>query len=312
MGWKYRNKKNMNFSICIFGDVNVDVFTSLEAERDFKLDDPFLKHILKKVEWLPGGTGTIIANAAMKIGFKRVRLIAKVGADKENPMELDIGGKFIRDFLQKRQIEFHGVLTPLLSTGTVLILYLPDDRRIMIADAGANKSFTMTDLSDEIANAVAQSDFFFVSGYSLLIPERLDAVKKMMEIARENKKIVILDLVPHEIYNHISIEAFHRIMSDVDLIISETNTIKRFLYNQQDIKEFKKTPLREIGEKTLKLCNVAILRPDNYCQYLMDSKGMFLKINTRYETLTAEEKRGFSESLSLSTIVNYYGKTGNL
>lgn len=151
-----------------------------------------------------GGGAVQFALAARQAGFRPVALVGKVGGTEEvGALRPDPAGDRVRSVL-----EAHGV-TALWSlgrgeeTGRAVVVFGPDDRRVMVSDPLANATLEPAELTLEMRAAVRAADLVHVAGYVLLQPARRAAVLELMEEARAAGATVAFDLVPHDLFRYL-------------------------------------------------------------------------------------------------------------
>lgn len=293
----------MKINATIIGDIAIDIITNIE---NIGLEDADkLEHVAADISCKPGGTGTMFALAARKQNYGKVQLIGKIGATPVNKQSPDVMGQFILRELKSADIECVFSLDKERSTGIVTITYLSHNRRVMIASAGANSTFSGNDISEPMHNAITNSNILFVSGYALLSPDRAKAVIQLMQLAHENNKMVLLDLVPHEIYQYIDVQLFESATKHVHVLVTNIHTINHFLHMDINNTDLDKS-IFKIAKILLEKHNALILRTNIYYQYLFDRQGLIESSSTRYEELAIESRRGFSEYLTIRMIQGHY------
>lgn len=293
----------MSPSICILGDVMLDIVTYLNSADS--TESIKLKNIPNKIDLLPGGTGIMFAKASVEEGFDTVHLIGKIGASSENKNQADLAGKLLAKELTKLGINTVLPLDSKNRTGTTMITYFVDGKRLLVADNGANHNFDENDITPEMIATVSNSDMLFVSGYSLLEPKRAKAIKILTEIARSKKKIVILDVVPHTIYRHMSKANFLSLTLFVDVIIAEYNTMRRLLFNGEgDINPSSMT-VEYMAQELLRSYLAVIIQPSFICQYFADRNGVIEERTTRIEEYTIEQHRGLADRIIASLLYRH-------
>ncbi len=294
----------MSLSLCIIGDINVDIITDITQIFGGDFDAiARAKHVAAPIEWSPGGTGALMAVAAIERGIHNVYLIGKVGADVYDTGSSDLAGRYLVSWLERCGVRLLLSHDPRNQTGMVMMTFSSQDRRIMVANAGANRTFCEEDINVAIQDAVASVDMLFVSGYSLLVPERAAAVRSLMRLAHGQQTFVVLDVVPHQIYMDIDSDDFISLLKYVDLIVSEVNTLKRLLFANDDQFEVDCIGLLQLWKRLSRVCIAAILRPDNNHQVLFGLDNDPILTQTNYSQLTASLRRGFSERLTLDVLV---------
>lgn len=117
-----------NYSCVVFGDINIDYVADLSEFPFHKIDNACINSsILTNI----GGNATFFAEAALEAGFHSVKLFCSLGKD--------IAAENVKIYFKDKKIELISSIDN-EETGKVLILYQPDDKRILVADRGANKN----------------------------------------------------------------------------------------------------------------------------------------------------------------------------
>jgi sugar/nucleoside kinase (ribokinase family) len=160
----------------------------------------------------PGGDGLLFAIAAKEVGFAPSTLIGKIGGriDKNELLLPDLPGSMIIEFLNQSGIVPLLALAPNIETGHVFLNYYASDWRLMISDPLANKTFSPEDISTEIDGIIRQADLFFVSGYMLLTSTSRAAAIMLMSRAKSHGGRIVVDLVPHTFYKHMSLKELRK------------------------------------------------------------------------------------------------------
>jgi sugar/nucleoside kinase (ribokinase family) len=287
-------------SICIIGDLMLDVVTHLDHSDPMKFED--LKQVTNAVEMLPGGTGVMAALAATQQGFSEVSLIGRIGSSSDG--KPDFAAQIILNELNQAGVQSMLSKDTTLSTGTVMITYFSQDRRILVGDKGANGSFTMEDITPSLLRKVATADILFVSGYSLLVAEQARAIVRLTEEAKKHGRVVVLDVVPHKIYETINSLLFTAYTQHVGVLVSEINTIKRLFLETT----FHRTigDEREIAKHLLQRYDAVILRSNNDRQVIFNKIGLIKEMITGYSEAEATQQRGYLDCLTMRSIFEYH------
>lgn len=205
--------------VVTFGNIMVDYICDLttiplaEFNRNLESNATIFSHIAIE----PGGGGLQFAIAAKEVGFARSTLIGKIGGRVDNNGQLapDLPGSVVIDFLNQSGIVPLVVIDPNIETGRVFLNYIASDRRLMIADPLANRTFSPEDISTEMDDIVRQANLFYVSGYSLLHPTpRATAIELMCRTKRCGGRVAV-DLVPHTFYKHMSLTELRGYIGDL-------------------------------------------------------------------------------------------------
>jgi len=291
-------------SICVIGDVMLDVVTSLEPYSLDEVRD--LQHVRRPIDLLPGGSGAMFALAAVGEGFEDVRLLAKVGADAKGETEADVAAQLVLKQLERQGIETYTALDHETPTGTVIIMYLPGEERLLVAEAGANSRFCPADVNPAMERAVQDADVLFVSGYGLLDDVRAQALVHLMREAREAGALVVLDVVPHSIYKLMNLEAFLALTASVHVIAAEVNTMKRLFLLGADRLPESDAPIAKLADRLFDYYDAAILQPELARQVVVDRRGIIETLETGSGRLSPHQLRGFSERMIARSLLKHY------
>lgn len=287
-------------SICILGDIMLDIVTHLDHIDSIAFEN--LSHVPNSIEMLPGGTGVIAALSAIQKGFSEVSLIGKIGCLSNG--KPDIAAQIISNELNQAGVKSIFSKTRNYSTGKVMITTFNQDRRILVADKGANGSFTMEDITPLLLRKVAISDVFFVSGYSLLVPTQAQAIIRLTQEAKENGRVVVLDVVPHEIYNTVNNLLFAQYTQNVGVLVSGTNTIQRLF--PETMPYASPEDEKRMAERVLSHYDAVILRSNNERQIVLNRGGFRHEMTTGYSEAELTQRRGYLDRLTMRSIFEYY------
>jgi len=289
----------MAISICVMAGVMVDIVTSLPDSLEVYKETE--QWIPSEMEWHVAGAGANIAIAASSIGFSPVFLISKIGLQLDG--QPDIAARFILDKLNKYNIKVLYAGDQSIITGTNMIIYRGENKRLIIADNRFEVSLNSTDISPEIIAAATQSDILFVSGYSLMSKSSAQATLLLMrEVSRRGGSIA-LDVVPHKIHKHLSLEEFREYTELVDILITELNTI-RHLYPSVAASE--KEEIEKISSVLLKSQKMVILRTAQNMQYIFGSDGLSKAAKIDFPVGDVKQKRGFWDIESVRALIDHY------
>lgn len=289
-------------SICFLGDLTFDIVTHLSQLKMESLN--FSRYERNEIEFAVGGTALNPAVSASHLGFKKVFIISKIGQNKSG--EIDIPGQNILNCLIKNDI------VPVLSyskssgTGKTLLVYFEDDQRLLIADRGANNTFSVEDIDNEQLETIKKSDIFFVSGYWLMNPSQAEASVELMREASYAGKTVVLDVVPHQIYKILDTSTFLKYTECVTSIISETNTVARifpelnsYIDSDSESSEIPKIIFNKYHYKNL------ILIPNNDLFLICDRSSIKRKV-TGYSGIKPHQKRGYLDKVLIKILLESY------
>lgn len=179
----------------VFGDVICDLTGDLECADSLARGEEY--ETASAITEDIGGGGVQFAIAATKYLAGEITVIGKVGGRG------DATATHAIDLLEKHGVRTAFAVDPLMPTGRAMITYLPDNRRFMISDTGANGSLETKDLTPAMTDAVVRAQLVYVSGYALVQPGRRAATMSLLRTAREHGAEVALDLVPHELDRYV-------------------------------------------------------------------------------------------------------------
>jgi GTP cyclohydrolase II len=212
-----------NYDLAIFGDVNMDVI--VRNKVSIKFADLKENGIVnwEPIDDRPGGTGLNFAYFAKQAGYNPF-LIGKIGSDS--------AGRFLMDWLIKEEIAMGLSVSEEFPTGRAVIVRDSKDIRLLVdnhKNANLDLNCKEVRLNSDI---IADAKFAYISGYALNDREanRFKAALEFMKIAAESKKTkLVFDLVPHRIYEKFDLTEFSELTKDVDILIFEVPTMRRFL-----------------------------------------------------------------------------------
>lgn len=211
-------------SLCIIGDLMLDVVTHIPGLSLGSIKDPKGLTTPQQISTYAGGTGVHLAVEGVKQGFAPVAVIGKIGMINGKP---DITARLIIEELNALPLQLHLAEDLQSPTGTAMITFLAGNERLLVYSRGANGSFCVQDITEAMYTTVSSSDIVFVSGYTLLVPDQAKAIVQLLEAARKRGKLTVLDVVPHKIDEFLSLEQFLNIAQHIDVLVSETGTLKR-------------------------------------------------------------------------------------
>lgn len=252
---------------------------------------------------LPGGSGLNFAAFAAEAGY-RCLLLGKAGNDS--------AGSAITTWLQARGIEVPREWTATAPTGKAMILRDSAGIRLVINNRhNANHELTVDDVARSDAE-LASCRVAYVSGYCISDPHssRYDAAVQAMARAKSgaHAPAVVLDVVPHRIYERLTFEQFRKCTRHVDILISEVATARRFLSLGSMAEVIDEAIARETAERIAVYYPRIMLRyGSSGCdqQVLADvATGSLVHQATGHAN--AADKRGFGDRLALSALAHFF------
>lgn len=222
-------------TFCVVGDIFDDYIADLTA--DYRCIEYIGRgsgyDVASGVAHEVGGAGLQFAIAAVECGVGNVTLIGKVGGAA--PDLLDMGGYRAKSYLDSRHVQSFLATDVMRHTGRAIISYLPEGRRLMISDVGANATLCLDDLTDSMYDAVAESDLLYVSGFSLVQRERREATLALVKHAKSHGVVMAFDVVPHELDRYIEPSMVVTVvMGSADWVFAEASTARRLLQLGQE------------------------------------------------------------------------------
>jgi len=293
--------KTQQPSICIVGDITYDTAVYLDYLNIQELTDSIYERA--KINQALGGTAVHPAIAASRLGYTNVSLISCIGVDPVSD-EPDLAAQAILTYLKHHNIFLYLKRVSEFESGKTLMVYFNQDKRILVASRGANTSFTTKDVTDSIINAVGNSDILFLSGYWLMDIEQAKATLSLMEIASKRGKLVVLDIVPHQIYKILDRDSFMQYSRHANLIVSNVSTLVQLF---PEVKQFDPTTeLSEIAKELLQYYKVLVLFSTPDFIYAFDRNGFIVKKDTGYSQAEPHQRSGFGDRSIIELILEYY------
>jgi sugar/nucleoside kinase (ribokinase family) len=201
-----------------------------------------------------------------------------------------------------------------IPTGKAIIMRDDADIRLLINNKeNANHSLSLEDIEDHKED-IASCQVLYVSGYCVSDPTlpRFDAALKAMKYAKQQNSeqgpSVIFDVVPHKIYEKVTFDEFLAITQNVDILISEVTTIRRFLGLGSKSEIIDYTMAEDAINRMTTYYSRLILRfGPSGCdeQFLWDKNNSKLLYN-KTEHKHAIDKRGFGDLLTIKALQNFF------
>jgi len=282
--------------VFIMGDLNIDYKISLNGNITGN-------QVLNKPHPSVGGTAF---NAAIRFReiFEPI-VFGKVGND--------LGGHFIKDRLEEER------LTALLgtsinqSTGTCTMLYHGLDRLLIKDDLGSNvNDYDLENLGKALEIAkIDKNDYVFVAGHAIT---RCGAkhTQEMMDMIRGTGAVIIFDLIPHNMYQTVSLVDLKPVINGVEILIGEYNTFMGLLGDSNPKPIPSKDDVKKIFQNiTTKIIDIRFgegnISHQLTCQRSDDGRSVLIlqDRNTGYEQCPVEQRIGFGDILTKELIAKY-------
>jgi sugar/nucleoside kinase (ribokinase family) len=166
-------------------------------------------------------------------------------------------------------------------TGKVLILYQPDDQRIMIADRGANRDFRMPE-DRVISELSSKSDLLYISGYMLLNETQRKAVHKIAKEFQTATAKVLVDMVPHDVWQTKSWDEYLEMCSCADYVAVELHTLSMFCQGVENALNSE-----EAVELLLESFEFCIVRINNMSDFIVADRTQKRVVSIPYRRVSA-------------------------
>lgn len=285
---QFFDKKEL--SVLSVGDINYDfVYDKLPTGFFQTLSAPG-KKVIGAIHRGVGGTGVNFAKGARMVGFKTCFVVGVIGGD-------ELGQEIVRELHQKN---ITPICPPDPSEKTSVAIILRDI-------AKEDTSVTLTDSHQSLPDfvverarvAIQSSDVFYCSGYCLTDDNRFDSALKMLRIAKDAHKLVVVDIVvgtKNEILDAITKNPSEKL---VDVAVSELPEIFSWFNidtnGKDEIEAWQAN--REILISVLrKKFSVTILRASKYTDEIIITPSTIIGPHRLdYKRLGSREKVGYGD-----------------
>lgn len=289
--------------IVALGDVNMDYVVA----RNLPVPLSSIKEngviYWEDIAELPGGSGLNFAAFAAEAGY-RCLLLGKAGNDS--------AGSAITTWLEARGIEVPRQWTTAAPTGMAMIMRDSNGIRLVINNRhNANHALSVDDVTQSEA-ALASCQLVYVSGYCISDPgsSRYDAAVQAMAHAKSGARAsaVVLDVVPHRIYEQLTFEQFRECTRYVDILISEVATVRRFLRLGSITEVIDEAMARETAERIAAYYPRMMLRygPSGCDRQVLADAATGSLVHQTTEHGNAADKRGFGDRLALTALARFF------
>ncbi len=289
--------------IVVLGDVNMDYVVA--RNLSFPLSSVAENGMIywEDIDEIPGGTGLNFCAFAAQAGY-RCLLLGKAGND--------LAGSAIAAWLSARGIAVPRHWTTTAPTGKALILRDSAGIRLVINNRhNANHALSVADVEED-REALASCRVAYVSGYCIsdLGTARHSAALRAMALAKSGARpaAVVFDVVPHRIYEQLSFERFRECTRDVDILISEVATVRRFLGLGSASEAISEDMAKDTAERiTAHDPRVMLRYGPSGCdhQILADAPAGSL-VHQATGHGRAADKRGYGDRLALSALQHFF------
>ena len=141
------------------------------------------------------------------------------------------------------------------------------------------------------------------------------ATQKAMEHAKssslDTKPVIVFDVVPHRIYDIYSFAEFLNVTKNVDILVSEVATIRRFLGIGTKSEVIDESLAQETLEKISDYYDRLILRfgpsgCDKQILWNKKSNEYYFENETGHVFLNPDKQRGFGDKLTLIALNDFF------
>ena len=292
------------FDLTVIGDINLDLCTCHSLKLAFSDLVKNSHPIWEPLEEVPGGTGLNFAKYARDIGLSPL-LLGCVGDD--------LPGRFLRNWLTKMGF-VDGLSQSSKPTGRAFITRDRNDIRLLIDNSpNANNDLTY-DAITKYLDIIRKSGILYISGYAIRLPgsSRHEATLQLLQCLADNRSVnVIFDVVPHEMYKLYSFEHFYRITQNAKVLVSDVNTMRRFLGLGSLEQEIDDNKSYETANLLKRYYQGVILRwgpSGTDYELLADFSRGTMKIHeTEHKNLPVQGKRGYGDRLTIEALRGFFG-----
>jgi len=294
--------------IVVMGDVNLDTVVTQFLPYEFGTITSN-RLTFAPIEETYGGSGLIFCLQALDFGFSTF-LLSKIGHD--------LSGKTIQEELSRHPlIAFPQELGSASPTGHAIIIRDQAQVRLLVNnDDNANFQLSPADVT-RFDQEIAACKVLHISGYCLNRKDtpRFQATLQAMQTARasrnKNKPVIILDVVPHRIYEQFSFLEFYEITRSVDILVSEVATLRRFL----GLGDRSETIDTDLAHETVKAASQyydnLILRfgpsgCDQQIAWQKQDQSLEFIDDTGHALLNPGQQRGFGDALTLKALRDFF------
>jgi sugar/nucleoside kinase (ribokinase family) len=268
-------------------DNDKNLFVLSDLIVDYHIDESLFEDGIQTKQGTPSvsGTGFNAAYSFYKHGLKPT-LLGYVGNDvngkliKDKVIGLGISSK-IKTHYTKKTTVFHMIISKLCSH-TI---------RLSVDNKNNSNDLTRSEIIQLLVESnVKKGDYIFITSH-FFYRISIENCKKIIDTILEFKLLIILDLVPHIVYEKISYKEFMHVFSNgIHILISEIKTLSELFKVPCDLNKPTDEDLNKIlvGSKSTAL--VVSYGKENYT-----SHKSIMNIKNNVETLSYIEETGFTK-----------------
>lgn len=297
----------MHYDVVALGDVNLDYI--VRDPLSFSFDTLTSNGIMSwgDIDEVPGGSALNFCRHARNAGFTTF-LLGKIGNDHAKEL--------LEPMLERFGVAHSDCWSIQGSTGKAVILFDSSGVRLLVNNkANANYKLCIDDV-DNCAEQISSCRLLYISGYCIgdkHVP-RFGATLHAMEIAAGGRSpngtrpTLVLDVVPHRLYETLSPSEFIQCTRHVDVLISEVTTIRRFLalgskHEMVDAAVAEETARKFVATFPIKRFSFRFGQSGCDSEIIWCGEGDFELRRTDYSI--GRERRGFGDMLAVAMLQRF-------
>jgi sugar/nucleoside kinase (ribokinase family) len=292
------------YDIVALGDINLDYVVANNLSFPFSSLKENGIIYWEEINEVPGGSALNFCVYAKEAGYESL-LLSKIGSD--------VAGEVIATWLRQNKIDLSSTGTINYPTGKALIMRDKSDIRLLVNNkTNANHFLDQNDINENKA-AIAACRVLYISGYNIseIQMPRYGATLQAMEYAKSTPRppVVVFDVVPHRIYEKLTFDQFQDCTKNVDILISEVATARRFLGLGSKSETIDKDMAKDTANRMSEYYGKLILRYGaSGCdkQILLNKGGGQFSLEETGHNLQAD-KRGFGDKLTIRALRDFFG-----
>jgi sugar/nucleoside kinase (ribokinase family) len=211
------------YTAVIIGDIRIEVRAELTGSVFTDLEQDAISFSPARVEI--SGTAVNVAKEAIGV-FREVTIISKIGSDGFTAA--------IRQYIDALGVRSNLILDPDLGNGVVIIVRdenpdRPGGVRLLVSGTPAPSHGLDTQDVDEAKSELMTADLVYFDGYSIIRPTSALAIAQVLEIRAASNGLTCVDLVPHNLYDYLSVDELRPYLMSVSCVITEARTMAGML-----------------------------------------------------------------------------------
>ena len=175
----------------------------------------------KETNYFPGGSAPNTLLACSGLGINS-HISGKIGKDKLGEIYLERVREYGTD---------SGIVLGEGPTGSSIILVTPDGERTMNTNLGMCQKYAAEDIDEE---KLSKAKFFYFTGYMWDTDSQKSAIKKAIQIAKENNVKIVFDVADPFAVNRNKDSFLQLIKNDIDILFANKSELK-ILMDSEDL-----------------------------------------------------------------------------